>query len=220
MVDHNPSNRNYWNHLHEAEAALQAGDFAPAERSFELAVSLRAESPGRVFVTEKIRDGLSRALRRGKPRSASPGHWEKQVRAFRNAFLAEGETVVRQGVRLAELRPEDEAEANQPVLEKALFLVGRSKLFTEEPASAVPLLKGLFRTSLRTGRPFAVDFIRHDIPLTEEDRLWLAGRGMDLLDEFIGQDTLSPGSLQAEEWSNVFLQLVHARYFGSSGRLQ
>ena len=221
MGTQKPSNQNYWKHLRDAAAALQTGDFVQAERSYEWAVGLRAESPGRVFLTEKLRDGLSRALRRKPPVTGpAPGHWEKQERAFRNAFLTDGEAVVRHAVKLAELRPEDDAETNQPILETALFLVGRSKLFTEEPASAVPLLKGLFRTSLRTGRPFAVDFIRHDIPLTEEDRLWLAGRGIDLLDEFIGQETLAPGSLQAEEWSNVFLQLVHTRYFGSSGRLQ
>ena len=126
---------------------------------------------------------------------------------------------MREGVRLAELRPEDDAAANQPVLEAALFLVARSRLFPEEFSSAVPLLKGLFRTAARTGRVFDVHLIRHDVPLTEEDRLWLARRGGDLLEIFAEQGRLVRGSGPAREWAAAVLQLLQPRYFGSSGRL-
>ena len=108
------------------------------------------------------------------------GRWLRRSEEFRLSFLDQGERTVREAVRLAELRPEDDAETNQPVLEQALYLVGRSQLFTEEPSSAVPLLKGLFRTAGKTGRPFDVQLIRHDIPLTEEDRLWLARKGPEI----------------------------------------
>jgi hypothetical protein len=121
---------------------------------------------------------------------------------------------------LAELRPEDDAETNQPILEAALFLVGRSTIFPHEPASAVPLLKGLFRTAGKSCRPFDVQLIRHDIPLTEEDRLWLARKGPAILDEFVGADELEPGSPESETWVHIILQLLHPQYFGSTGRLE
>ena len=100
---------------------------------------------------------------------------------------------MREGVRVAELRPEDDPATNQPVLESALFLVARSRIFPEEPSSAVPLLKGLFRTACRTGRPFDFNLVRHDLPLTEEDRLWLARKGGELFDVFMEQGSWSPG---------------------------
>ena len=208
---------NYWQSLAAAEQALAGLEFAVAERAFLDAVDDRQQSPLRVFFTERLPDGAGNLLRRTGPR---PGRWTRRADRFRTAFLAEAERMVREGVRVAELRPEDDAERNQPVLEKALFLVARSRLFVEQPASAVPLLKGLFRTAARTGRPFDLQLVRHDIPLTEEDRLWMARKGGELLEAFVGQGVLRQGSPESEEWAQVFLQLLQPRYFGSAGRLE
>jgi hypothetical protein len=225
MESSNPSGRSYWDLLGDALRDLDAGDLPHAERNFDLALAERSQSPGRVFLTEKLADGLTSLIRgRGKSRPGSKarsadGRWSRKAGDFRRRFLAEGERVVRDAVRLAELRPEDDAETNQPILETALFLVGRSRLFSEEPSSAVPLLKGLFRTAGKTGRPFDAQLIRHDIPLTEEDRLWLARKGPEVLEEFVANGELEPGSPESGLWVQVILQLLNPRYFGSVGRL-
>lgn len=208
---------NYWQSLAAAERALAALDFVAAEASFLAAIDTRAQSPLRVFLTERLPDGTGRLLRRDQ---SLPGRWERQSGQFREQFLAAADRIVREGVRVAELRPEDDAERNQPVLEKALFLVARSRVFAEEPASAVPLLKGLFRTAARTGRPFDLQLVRHDVPLTEEDRLWMARKGGELLESFVEQGVLRQGSPESQEWAQVFLQLLQPRYFGSAGRLE
>lgn len=213
---------NYWQLLAAAVDALQVGDYPAAERRYWDACALRESSPGRVFVTEKIGDGLRRLLRRGQSENLAvnlTGRWTKAQEAFVQDFMSAGEHVVREGVRVSELRPEDDAETNQPVLESALFLVARSRLFQDEPASAVPLLKGLFRTASRTGRPFSVDLVRHDLPLTEEDRLWMARKGGELVGSFVEQGHLRKGGVEAQEWAQVFLQLLQTKYFGTSGRL-
>ncbi len=212
----------YWQLLAAADDALQVGDYPAAERRYLDACALRDASPGRVFVTEKIGDGLRRLLgsrRAGAAAKGLSGRWQRASRAFVDDFNGRGEHIVREGVRLAELRPEDDAETNQPILESALFLVARSQIFQDEPASAVPLLRGVFRAAARTGRPFSVDLVRHDLPLTEEDRLWMARKGGELVESFVEQGHLRQGSPEAAEWAEVFLQLLQARYFGSTGRL-
>jgi len=214
---------NYWHLLVAAADALEVGDYRAAERRYLDACDLRETSPGRVFVTEKIGDGLRRLFNRGADNKVSPGatgRWNRASRTFVDHFNENGESVVREGVRIAELRPEDDAETNQPTLESALFLVARSRIFQDEPASAVPLLKGLFRTASRTGRPFSVELVRHDLPLTEEDRLWMARKGGELVAAFVEQGHLRQGAREAAEWAEVFLQLLQARYFGSAGRLE
>ena len=223
MSEHDLRGKNYWDLLDSAEQALATGDFPTAERLYHRATSQREGSPGRVFFTERLGDGLSRWWRRGREGSsadAADGRWQRRTADFERRFLESGERVVREGVRLAEMRPEDDAETNQPVLSRALFLVARSRLFPEETASAVPLLKGLFRTARRTGRPFPVDLIRHDIPLTEEDRLWLARKGAELLEAFVEQGRLEKGGPRATEWARVFQDLLQPKYFGSTGRLE
>ena len=224
MEKDNLSVPNYWKILTAAEEALGKGDFAAGERLFHEASGRRDRSPGRVFFSEKLTDGLKSLLkhsaRRDDRKSESPGRWSRRIFDFRNRFLAQGEHVVREGVRVAELRPEDDPATNQPVLESALFLVIRSSIFQEEPSSAVPLLKGLFRTACRTGRSFDFHLVQHDLPLTEEDRLWLARKGGELFDVFIEQDMLAPGSTEAGEWARVVLQLLQPRYFGSTRRLE
>jgi hypothetical protein len=211
----------YWDILRTAEKLLAEGNFSAAERHHDVACSRREKSPGRVFLTEKISDGLGRFLKRNATADkVVQGRWERHLEEFRRQFLIQGDLTVRQAVHLAELRPEDDAEANQPILEHGLYLVGRSRLFTEEPASAVPMLKGVFRTAKRTGRPFPVDLIRHDLPLTEEDRLWLARRGGELVVEFQEQGAMASGTQEAEEWARVCLQLLNPRYFGQTGRLE
>ncbi len=208
---------NYWQSLAAAERALAGLDFAAAETAWLTAVDTREQSSGRVFFTERLADGMARLWQRG---AARPGRWERHAGQFRAQFMAAAEKIVREGVRVAELRPEDDADRNQPILEKALFLVARSRVFSEEPASAVPLLKGLFRTASRTGRPFDLNLVRHDIPLTEEDRLWMARKGGELLESFVEQGVLRLGSPESQEWAQVFLQLLQPRYFGSAGRME
>ncbi len=220
---HPDGNRNYWHHLDSAFQRLAAGDFAGAEDAYFTAVELRQASPGRVFLTESIGDRLQRMLRRGPTQVSQvelAGRWERRSGRLRDDFLEQADQVVREGLRLAGLRPEEEAASNQPVLERALFLVSRSRLFPAEHRSAVPLLKGLFRTARETGRPFSHDLVRHDLPLTEEDRLWLAAKGGGMLEAFIEQENLRAGSPEAREWASAVLQLLRREYFGSSGRLE
>ncbi len=218
----NPAN--YWNILAAAEAALDQGDFSTAEHYFHEAASRRAGSPGRVFFSEKMTDGLKGLFRQAAQREdrkmTAPGRWSQRTADFRNRFLRLGEPVVREGIRVAELRPEDDPAANQPVLESSLFLVARSRIFAQEPSSAVPLLKGLFRTACRTGRTFEFDLVRHDLPLTEEDRLHLARQGGDLCDVFREQGSLVAGTDGADKWAQALLALLQPRYFGSTGRLE
>lgn len=214
--------RNYWNLLDAADGALSAGDFPLAEIRFQQARTVRESSPGRVFLTEKVGDRLRRMLQRREDKGADlpeEGRWAVRTRLFTDRFLDEGNRIVREGLRLSELRPEDEAETNQPLLEKALYLVSRSGIFPGEPRSAVPLLKGLIRSAFRTGRPFDVMLLRHDLPFGEEERLWLANKSADMLDAFVEMGTLEPGSNPAQEWARATLQLLQPQYFGTEGRL-
>lgn len=213
----------YWRHLDLAFERLDAGDFSAAEGEFFCAVQQREGSPGRVFLTEKLGDRLRRMLHRRDPQAevVEPGgRWERSSEQFKTQFLSRADEVVREALRQAGLRPEDEAEANQPLFERALFLAARSRLFPAEPRSSVPLLKGLLRTACRTGRPFPHHLVRHDLPLTEEERLWLAAKGGDMLDAFIEQENLVPGSIEAQEWARAILQILRREYFGSSDRLE
>jgi hypothetical protein len=222
-TDHQ-SEPNYWRTLSAAAEALAKGDFATGESLFHDASARRDRSPGRVFFSEKLTDGFKNLLKHSTSRderdSAAPGRWKQRNEEFRSHFLAQGEQVVREGVRVAELRPEDDPATNQPLLESALYLVARSRIFQEEPSSAVPLLKGLFRTACLTGRPFDYLLVRHDLPLTEEDRLWLARKGGELFDVFIEQNRLVTGSAEAADWARVVLQLLQPCYFGSTSRLE
>lgn len=210
--------RSYWRLLAGAEAALDTADFAGAERAYDRARDRRGDSPGRVFFTEKLGDAVGRLLRRGVP--DAPGRWARREAAFVERFRREGETNVRAGVRLAELRPEDNAATNQPVLASALHLVARSRLFPGEPTSAVTLLKGLFRTAHRTAQPFDPYLLRHDLPLTEEDRLWLARKGAAMLESFLEQEHLVRGTESAEEWADAVMSFLDPRYFAAGDRLE
>ncbi len=221
--DQPSGNSHYWDLLEQAFSLVQKDDFAAAEAAFMAAEHQREISPGRVFLTEKLGDRLRLMLHRRDPGATaadSPGRWLQETGQFRQEFQKRADVMVREGLRLAGLRPEDEAETNQPVLERALFLVSRSRLFPSEPRSAVSLLKGIFRTGQKTGRPFDHQLVRHDLPLTEEDRLWLAAKGSDLLDAFIEQGGLIPGSPEAGEWARAILQILRREYFGSSSRLE
>ncbi len=218
MDDNNPLSNSYWSLLQAAESSLDRGDFATAEQHLDAATAQRDSSPGRVFFSEKLGDAFVRLV--GRRPSGAAGRWERRRASFAARFREAGETCVRTGLRLAELRPEDNAEANQPVLAGALFLVCRSRLFPEEPPSAVILLKGLLRTAHRTGRPFAPHLLRPDLPLTEEDRLWLARKGGAMLEVFVEQHALQPGTAPAQEWASAVLQFLDPRYFAGGDRLE
>ena len=210
--------RNYWQLLAAAREALEAADFVVAERRWDEAVARRTASPGRIFLTEKLADGMSRLLRRGGD-SASVGRWACREASFRSDFLIAGEARVREAVRVADLRPEDNAEVNQPLLTGGLHLVARSRIFAAEPASAVVLIKGLVRTAHRTGRPFPVHLMRHDLPLSAEDRLWLARKSVAMLEGFLDQGRIASGGPAAHEWTEAVLRLLHPDYFQEGERL-
>ncbi len=198
MIRNDQTSGSYWDLLKQAQLHLSEEAFPEAERLFLLACERREASPGRVFFTE----------------------WQRHSETFRERFLLEGDRLVRRAVHTAELRPEDDADRNQPLLANALFLVGRSRLFSREPTSGVPLLKGLFRTARRTGRPFDVELVRPDLPLTEEDRLWLARQGGELVVAFQEQGAMPTGGQEVERWARVCLQLLNPRYFSETGRLE
>ena len=84
-----------------AEAALGRRHTA-YDRSVDVHVS---------SLRRKLGDGLRRLMRGNKEAEPDPGRWERRAERFRIGFTAEGEKVVREGVRLAELRPEDDAES-------------------------------------------------------------------------------------------------------------
>jgi len=217
---------NYWRILERADQALAGDDFVTAEQLLVEARLTRDESGGRVFWTERLADGMRRLLHgiadRGD-RTPPAGRWPAAVAGLQTRYRERADATVREAVRLADLRPEDAAEANQPVLESALFLVTRSTLFGEEPSSAVVLLKGVLRTSRRTGRLCDVSLLRHDLPLTEEDRLWLARRGYSLLTEMAADPWVETDGDPADErrqWAAALVRLLHESYFGSVSRLQ
>ena len=176
----------YWDTMGAAVMQLEQRHFAVAERLFLEALAERKRSPGRVFLTEKVADGMRRLWGGlgGKEAAQQPaGRWQATINAFRLTFQAQGEESVRDALRLSDFLPEEGTEANQALLVSTLFLLTRSELFSEELATAVPILKAAFRTALRTGQLFEVDLVRHDLPLAEEDRLWLAHQGIRIADQ-------------------------------------
>jgi len=224
---------NYWDTLTRANELLDERAFVDAESQFFTALEQRDRSPARVFLTEKVADGVKRLFRgRRTPPPAQhedqpvaeaageSGRWLAAEGRFRERFLKLGERTVREAVRLSELRPEDAAESNQPVLVAALFLVTRSRLFEEEPNSAVSLVKGAFRTAARTGRAFDINLIRTDLPLTEEDRLWLARKGDELLETLFGGAGAENLAARRHEWAEMLTRLLGAEYFGDTSRFR
>ena len=77
------------------------------------------------------------------------------------------------------------------------------------------LLKAILRTARRSGRPFAVDLVQPDLPLTAEERLWLVRQGDALLCSLSVE-----GSVDTGEWGCALLELLDRRYFRATGRLE
>ncbi len=213
---------NYWDTLAEASRRLAAHDFVQAESLFHAAQAERAHSPGRVFLSEKLRDGLQRlwgGLHGGAgPEPAGGGRWDEASGLFRARFRQEGEVTVREAMRLSEFLPEGEGESSQAQLLAALHLLTRSQLFPAEPSAAAPLLKAIFRLALRAAQLFDVELLRADLPLTEEDRLWLARKGDDLLEAFFDVTDPAAASTVRREWAQALLQLLEPVYFAPHGR--
>ncbi|MFH1842824.1 MAG: hypothetical protein ABIF77_06415, partial [bacterium] len=214
----------YWDTLAAATEVLEERDFAAAEQDFNRALQERAQSPGRVFLSEKVGDSLRRlwtGIRGGAGPADSPaGRWALTVTNFRRRFTGQAEETVRAALRLRDFLPEDDLEANQDLLVSALFLLTKSRIFPEEPSAAVPLLKSCFRVAQRTGRPFPVDLIRPDLPLTEEDRLWLARKGDDLLDQLFGEQAPDSAAVTRREWAQVLIELLKPAFFDGDSRWQ
>jgi len=214
----------YWDLLADAAEKLEARSFAEAESLFAEASRQRERSPGRVFLTEKVGDGVRRLLgglgNRAAGRRSGAGRWHEATAAFRRRFARLGAAPVGAAVRLGDFLPEGGAPENQAVLVGALHLLVRSDLFEEDLAAAVPLLKATFRTALRTGKLFNVALIRHDLPLTEEDRLWLARKGDTLLGNLFAEDAPEQVRYSRQEWGRVLVQLIQPEFFSSAGRLE
>lgn len=214
----------YWDTHGAATAALERREFESAERLFTTALQQRARSPGRVFWSEKVGDGLRRlwdGLRGGHPsRQPLAGRWPMAASLFRIRFARLAEEAVRAALRLSEFLPDEEAEANQQQLVAALYLLTSSQIFPAEPVAAIPLLKACFRLVARTGRPLPVSLVRADLPLTEEDRLWLARRGDSLLENLFAEDAPSSAAVSRREWALVLLRLLDPDYFDRGSRRQ
>ncbi len=209
---------NYWHILEEARTALAAGRYRDAEEQYEAAIAARERSPRRVFFTEtsvNLARRLADALTRRERPDAEAGRWERAVEALRRDFRTEAEAAVARARRAADLRPEDNPETNQPVLAAGLYLVIASRLAPRDPAAAVPLVKALLRTARHTGRAFDRDLLRADLPLTAEDRLWLARTGDEVLVNAPagdGHDGFAP-----EAWARTLLELLDPAHFPAGG---
>jgi len=203
---------NYWDILKQADAALANGRFREAERLHDEATAARASSPRRRFVSETLPDGARRLWhslqRRRLPETPGAGRWERSLAGFAGRFAQRAAEHVDRGLRLAELRPEDDADANQPALEAALYLTTRSRLHAADPARAVRLLRAAFRTAAASGRPFAADLVRPDLPLGAEDRLWLVRQGEAILAPLVG----TPGE-ERTAWTGALLGLLDPAVF-------
>lgn len=204
---------NYWHILEEARAALAAGRYRDAEEAHDAALAARTRSPLRVLLTERSLDTARRlavAARRGGG-EADAGRWERAAEAFRNDFAGRAEAAVALALRAADLRPEDDPERNQPLLAAGLYLVIASRLAPHTPAAAVPLVKALLRTARHTGKPFDRELIRADLPLTPEDRLWLARTGDEVLVNApagAAHERFAPAA-----WAQTLLALLDPAYF-------
>ncbi len=211
----------YWDTLDRARNALDAGRFREAEDLYRSAVAARGRSPRRVFFSESLVDGARRtwATMRRQPRdTAGPGRWEAADAAFSAEFLDRAEVAVREALQRADLRPEDAAQTSQPLLASALYLVVASDICPSEPTSAVPLLKGLMRTARHTGQAFDADLLRADLPLSADDRLWLARTGDDLLASAAAEP--QPGGFATAAWARTLLDLLAPEYFPGSERVE
>ena len=69
----------------------------------------------------------------------------------------------------------------------------------------MPILKALLRTSRHTGRPFDRELLRADLPLTPEDRLWLARTGDEVLAGAAAVTPVADGFAPAESWTRTLL---------------
>ncbi|MFO7654970.1 MAG: hypothetical protein R6X25_14310 [Candidatus Krumholzibacteriia bacterium] len=201
----------YWQTLQRAREALDGHDFTGAEQSFFAACRERDAAPARVFFTERLPNGFAGMVERVAGRAAGDrvGRWDRFATGFRQSYAAAAETAVRAALRSADLRPEENAELQQPRLETALFLTSSSRLFPPEPTSAVVLLRAVFRTAARTGKPVPPELVQPHLPLTEEDRLGIARDGDRLLasvdDRFAGVAL-----------GRALVSLLRREYFGAS----
>lgn len=213
----------YWDTLDAANERLAAGDLAAAERLHGEAWEARGRSPGRVFLSEKLAEVALR-LWRGLGRVApagddAPGRWTAADRTFRAAFGAAAETLVRRALRLSDFSGDASPDAILPDLAQALRLLTASRLFPRDLAAAGRVLKAAVQTAHRAGQPLQPDLIRHDLPLSEEDRLWL-GRKAGIWLEGLAADADPATRAAAEPLAGAVLRLLDAAYFSAHSRLQ
>jgi hypothetical protein len=214
---------NYWDILAQAAHCLDEGRYAQAEQHFDEATGQRERSPGMVFLSEKVGDGWRRfwGSLRSQPQEPErqAGRWTGAVSAFRERFRELGEATVADAARRAELQPDGAGPAELDTAIAALFLLTRSRLYPDDLTTAVPILKAAVQTAVRSGRFFPLEIIRHDLPLTEGDRLWLADRGRVLLEQVGRTATGLEIQTRQREGTAGLIALLRKTFFGAGSPL-
>lgn len=210
----------YWEVLAEATVALRRDALAEAERLFLAARDERERSPGRVFVSETVADAARRLWRRARGQSLdealAAGRWPAAAAAFRAEFQARGDAVTRAAARAAEAPDAAPDPALLPVLAEALFLLGSSQLHPPDPAAAARALRAAVAAASRGVRPLPPALLRHDLPLSEEDRVGVGRRAVSWLPALAAAGTAS--GAQVAELAAAVLRLLAANWFDPAGR--
>lgn len=209
----------YWDVLAEAVARLEVDDLAAAEAAFAEASRQRERSPGRIFISETVADALNQSWRRlrGRPPAREPaaGRWPAAADSFRRAYRLRGEGIVSRALRLSDFPGEEAPAALLPVLSTALHLLACSQLFPPDPAAAVRILRAAFTAAHRAALPLDPRLVRADLPLAEEDRLWLVRKAGPWL---AGLARADPPAPQREPLARAILRLLDPVAFSPGGR--
>lgn len=210
----------YWEVLAEATVALRRDALAEAERLFLAARDERERSPGRVFVSETVADAARRLWRRARGQSLdealAAGRWPAAAAAFRAEFQARSDAVVRAAARAGEAPDAAPDPALLPVLSEALFLLGGSQLHPSDPAAAARALRAAVAAASRGVRPLPPALLRHDLPLSEEDRVGVGRRAVSWLPALAAAGDAS--GAQVGELAAAVLRLLAANWFDPAGR--
>ena len=173
---------NYWDILAEAEALLARGEFAAAELRFHEARRVRDDSPGRVFLSEKMADAVRGAWSRlrGAP-SGADGRWEAAAGAFREHYLVAGaEAVARAGEMLA--ASAEVSGEHLSLCASVLHLVSRSRIYPSDARQVPALVLAVLTASLASSAAPPAGILDGDLPLDEPDRVAAARLGTRLVD--------------------------------------
>lgn len=85
----------YWDQLAEARRWLESGEYHQAEQAYTMARRLRDQSPGRVFLSEKMGDTARKLWRglRSRPADAE-GRWQQETADFVIEFRRHSQTLI------------------------------------------------------------------------------------------------------------------------------